>query len=415
MTIDETNWAGNIAYRAARFHTPDTAEALQAIVAGAEKVRALGSRHCFNTIADTDGDLISMRRLNKLIAIDREAMTVTVEGGMTYGELGPELDAAGFALHNLASLPHITVVGGVATATHGSGNANGNLATAVAGVKLVTADGGTLELKRGDADFEGAVVNLGALGIVSEITLDILPAFDVRQNVYLDLPFATLIENFANIYESAYSVSCFTDWRGDLINQVWLKNRAEAPLPPAEFFGAKAAPGPVHPIPDIDPEPTTGQMGEVGRWHMRLPHFDLDFLPSVGAELQSEYFIARADAAAAIAALHAVQDGFSEHLMIAEIRTIAADTLWMSMNYQRDSVAFHFTFKRDWPNVQKALPVIEAALKPFGARPHWGKLFTMTPDEVQAGSPRIGDFRDLVRRTDPAGKFTNDFVKTYVL
>jgi xylitol oxidase len=413
MTGTLRNWAGNIAYAARSVHTPSTVAELQAIVRGSDKVRALGSRHSFNGIADTDGDLISMRNLNRVIRLDATALTVTVEGGVTYGELCPWLDAQGFALHNLASLPHISVVGAVTTATHGSGNTNRNLAGAVAGLEIVTASGDIVSLKRGDADFDGAVVGLGALGVVSSITLDIEPAFEVRQDVFVDLPVAALAENFEKISASAYSVSGFTTWRGDSVDMIWLKSRAGA-NPPRDLYGARPADRPIHPIASIDPTPCTPQMGVPGPWYDRLPHFRMEFTPSVGAELQSEYFVPRANAAEALIALHAIQDQFNGPLMVSEIRTQAADELWLSMNYQQPSVSFHFTWHSDWDAVRKVLPAIEAALAPFGMRPHWGKLFTMAPADLQLRYPRLGDFRDLVRRYDPAGKFTNELVASSI-
>ena len=409
----DRNWAGNIAYAAKRVHAPRSLAELQEIVRKADRVRALGSRHSFNRIADTDADLVAMRHLDKLLAIDTTARTVTVEGGITYGGLSPALHQAGFALHNLASLPHISVAGAAATATHGSGVGNKNLATSVAAMKIVTATGDILTLKRGDADFAGAVVNLGALGIVAELTLDLEPSFEISQRLYVDLPFEALADNFDAIMGAAYSVSVFTKWQGDLMQQVWHKARADAPPPPDDFFGAKPATRPWHPIPEIEPVSVTEQMGVPGPWHLRLPHFRMEFMPSAGAELQSEYFVARGDAAAALWALKKIEDKIAPQLMISEIRTIAADDLWLSPAKGEDCVAFHFTFKPDWPAVQQVLPAIEWALRPFNARPHWGKLFTMTPADVEAGYRKLPDFRALRRKLDLAGKFANEFIETF--
>ena len=413
MAEPDRNWAGNIAYSAARIHAPRTLAELQEIVRRTVRIRALGSRHSFNRLADTDAELVSMHRLDRVLAIDTAARTVTVEGGIGYGALAPALEAAGFALHNLASLPHISVAGAAATATHGSGIGNGNLATAVTALTLVTASGDLLALRRGDAQFDGAVVNLGALGIVAELTLALEPSFAVRQWVQTDLPFAALADNFDAVMGAAYSVSAFTAWRGDTIGQLWLKARADAPQPTAALFGARLATRALHPIPELDPAPATEQLGVPGPWNLRLPHFRMEFTPSAGAELQSEYFVARADAPAALRALKAIADRIAPLLLISEIRTIAADTLWLSPASGEDCVAFHFTLKPDWPAVQKLLPEVEWALRPFNARPHWGKLFTMTPADVQAGYRRLSDFRALRRQLDPAGKFGNDFVDRF--
>lgn len=412
--MSETNWAGNITYSTGSVREPRTLDELQETVRRSRKLRALGSRHSFNRIADTNGDLISMRGLARVLDIDAANRTVTVEGGITYGQLCPVLDQAGFALHNLASLPHISVVGAVSTATHGSGNANKNLAAAVSGLEIVTASGDTVTLRRGDADFDGAVVGLGALGIVSKVTLDIQPRFEVREDIYTDMPFTTLVDNFEAISGAAYSVSAFTHWTGDTIGFVWLKNLAGKVPPKDEFFGARAQTRPWHPIAEIDPAPVTQQMGVPGPWYLRLPHFRMEFQPSAGAELQSEYFVARTDAVAALTALHAVQDQISGPLMVSEIRTIAADSYWLSYNRGVDSLAFHFTWHQDWPAVSRALGVIESALRPLNARPHWGKLFVMERDELQSRYSKLGDFRALAQNHDPNGKFRNAFLDEYV-
>jgi xylitol oxidase len=411
---DLRNWAGNIAYSTNSILAPRSVPELQDLVRRSSRLRALGSRHSFNRIADTDGDLISMRGLDKVIALDPAAHTVTVEGGITYGQLCPWLDAQGFALHNLASLPHISVVGAVTTATHGSGNSNGNLATAVAALEIVTATGDIVSLKRGDADFNGAIVGLGALGVVSSITLDIQPTFAVRQDVFVDLPFAALVDNFEAIGASAYSVSGFTRWQGDSIDMVWLKSRADPPHHTGDFYGARPADRPIHPIASIDPAPCTAQMGVPGPWHERLPHFRMDFTPSVGAEIQSEYFVPRDRAAAALVALRRVQDQFAGPLLVSELRTVAADEQWLSMNHRRDSLACHFTWQPDAEAVRRVLPIIEAALAPFGVRPHWGKVFTLPPAQVMSRYPRFAEFRALAGRFDPTGKFRNAFVADYL-
>ena len=412
--MSETNWAGNLTYSTSVLHTPSKLDELQEIVRRAGKLRTLGSRHSFNNIGDSDGELISMRKLARVIEINAAAKTVTVEGGITYGELCPLLDAAGFALHNLASLPHISVVGACTTATHGSGNTNKNLASAVVALEIITASGEIVTYGRGEPGFDGAVVGLGALGVVSKVTLDIQPRFEVREDIYTDLPFKTLVDNFEAISGAAYSVSSFTHWNGDTVGFVWLKNLADRTPPAGEFYGAKAQTRPWHPIAEMDPTPVTQQMGVPGPWYLRLPHFRMEFQPSAGAELQSEYFVARRDARAALEALHAVQDQISGPLMVSEIRTMAGDDYWLSMNYKEDCMAFHFTWVQDWPAVSKALNVVEAALAPLKPRPHWGKLFTMDRATLQSRYARLADFRALASKHDPNGKFRNAFLDQYV-
>ncbi|MFF2140963.1 FAD-binding protein, partial [Streptomyces sp. NPDC058193] len=242
-----TNWAGNITFGAKQLHTPSSVAELQDVVAASTAVRALGTGHSFNTVADTRGALISVAGLPRSVEIDREAGTATVSAGLRFGELTGTLHRSGFALHNLGSLPHISVAGACATGTHGSGVGNRSLAGAVRALEFVTADGGLARLERGDADFDGAVVSLGALGVVTRLTLDLVPAFEIQQWVYEGLPQEPLLDRFDEIMSEAYSVSLFTGWHGGPIDQVWLKRRGGGggppPAPPPGAGGARAAGG----------------------------------------------------------------------------------------------------------------------------------------------------------------------------
>jgi xylitol oxidase len=409
----QRNWAGNITFTAARVDHPTSVDELRRIVAASPRIRALGTGHSFNTIADTTGDLVSLANLPATIEIDPAGSTVSVAAGVRYGELAVALQRAGFALHNMASLPHISVAGAVATGTHGSGDANGSLATEVIGLEMVTASGDLIVLTREDDDFDGCVVALGALGVVTRLTLSIEPTYDVVQYVYDDLPWSELDPD---LFASGYSVSLFTDWTGAGINRFWVKRRvsADASPPPQRWHGARAADGPRHPLNDGATEAATAQLGVPGPWHTRLPHFRLDFTPSVGAELQSEYFVARGDALAALTALDGMRERIAPLLGISEFRTVAADDLWLSMAYQRDSLAMHFTWQLDVPGVNAVLPEMEERLAPFATRPHWGKVFTMAPSQVAERYPRLPDFAQLRRRYDPEGKFGNAFLDGYV-
>ncbi len=417
MAAGLLNWAGNVAFRAGEVHRPTSVEAVRILVARSPKVRALGSAHSFNEIADTDGVLLSVADLPTGIEIDTAAATVRVGGGVRYAELGRRLHDAGYALPNLASLPHISVAGSIATGTHGSGDANGNLSTSVSALEIVTADGDVVTLRRGEDGFDGAVVGLGALGVVVAVTLDVMPAFDVRQYVYEGLPFAVLGEHLSDVFSAAYSVSLFTRWRDDRIDQVWVKRRAdqEGTWPADEpWFDARPADGPRHPVPGISAAPCTEQLGVPGPWFERLPHFRPDFTPSSGEELQSEYLVPRRHAVDALRAVDEVRDRVAPVLQISEIRTVAADDLWMSPSYGRETVGIHFTWVKDGPAVLPVVALLEERLAPFGARPHWGKLFTVAPEAVRSRYPRLADFQALVRRYDPEEKFTNDFVRRYV-
>jgi xylitol oxidase len=406
-----TNWGGNYSYQAENIVYPETLEDLVAIVRSSQKLKGLGSRHSFNGVADTTGILVSFANLNRIIALDAVNQTVTVEAGVTYGQLCPYLDERGFALANLASLPHITVVGSCMTGTHGSGVKNANLSSAVTGIEFIAADGTVHSITQGDDNFRGMVVGLGAYGLVTKMSLKIIPRFEMWQQIFLELPHSTLLEQVDEIVSSAYSISLFTSWQQSHIDQVWIKGQAEKASFDS-FFGARKATKALHPIPDGDAQACTEQMGTIGAWYQRLPHFRLEFQPSFGRELQSEYFIGRENAAEAIQAIQSVSAEFSSLLLISELRTIAADDLWLSPCYKRDSLAFHFTWQDNLEAVKKILPVIEKQLLPFAVRPHWGKIFTLEHEYVWSQYERAADFSKLVQTYDPEGKFSNSFLRT---
>jgi alditol oxidase len=413
--VTEVNWAGTHAYRAARIHRPSTVEEVREIVARAPRIRVLGSRHSFSDVADS-AELVTLEGLPADAVVDRERMTVSVGAGVKYGELAEALNAEGLALRNLASLPHISVAGAIATATHGSGDANGNLATAVAGLELVTSDGELIDVARDDADFEGLVVGLGALGAVVRISVAIEPSYEIRQRVFERLAWDALFEHFDAIAATGYSVSVFTRW-GEDVEQVWIKSRVtDAPEEVRdELFGAVAATVDRHPIIGLDPVNCTPQLGVPGLWSDRLPHFRMGFTPSKGDEIQSEYFVPRPQAVAAIEAMRGLGDRLEPLLLVSEIRTMAADRLWMSPQYGQDTAAFHFTWKREPEAVLRALADVEAVLRPFGARPHWGKVFVARASDIAPLYERLGDFVGLVERLDPREAFRNAWLEERVL
>src|SRR5437773_58087 len=413
------NWAGNIDYSTENLYSATSINQVQEFVKKQNKLKVLGTRHCFNKIADSTDYFLSLKEMGQVIALDPQARTVTVAAGVTYGKLCPYLHAKGFALHNLASRPHISVAGACSTATHGSGEKNGNLATAVSALQFVTAAGDAVKLfrEKDGETFLGSVVGLGALGVITNVTLDVQPTFLMRQYVYENLPLRQMQDHFDAIESSAYSVSLFTDWQKQRINEVWLKSRVE----PAqefhatpEFFGAKLATRNLHPIAELSAENCTEQMGVPGPWYERLPHFRMGFTPSAGKELQTEYFVPRRHAVDGILAVERLRDQVTPHLMISEIRTIAADEFWMSPCRNQPSVAIHFTWKQNWPAVRALLPIIERELAPFHVRPHWGKLFTISPAQLKAAYEKLPEFVQLAKKFDPHAKFRNDFLNTNV-
>ncbi|WP_017587931.1 FAD-binding protein [Nocardiopsis ganjiahuensis] len=401
------NWAGNLTYSSPRIHHPDGLDELSALVQDSPRIRALGSGHSFNGVADSGHDLVRLDALPREIEVDPAASTVTVSAGTRYAELAAELHRQGFALGNLASLPHISVAGSCATGTHGSGDGQQCLSAAVRGIELIGPDGRPEWLRRGDDAFPGAVVALGALGIVTRLTLEVEPDFQVSQRVRLDVPLDGVADRFDDVFGAAYSVSLFTDWNSDT-GRVWLKHREGRPQ--GTWGGGRPATGPEHPVPGAPTDPATEQLGVAGPWFERLPHFRSEFQPSAGEELQSEFYLPRAAAPEAFAALRRIGGLIAPVLHISEVRTVRADDLWLSPAYGRDSVAFHFTWHRNPEAVAPVLAAVEERLAPLDARPHWGKLSGLPPEEVVASYPRAGDFAALLERFDPAGKFRNPFV-----
>ncbi len=400
------NWAGTHVYAAPRIITASTVDEVQRAIADGGKVHALGTRHSFTDLADTTGTLLDLAGLSGGVALDTDASTVTVDAGTRYGELALWLDERGYALHNLGSLPHISVGGATATATHGSGNANGVLTSAVRGIRFVGADGDVHDVRQGDPDFDALAVGVGAFGVIVSLTLAIQPTYRVRQDVYRDVSWDAALDEFDEITGAGYSVSVFTRWEPELIGDVWVKTRLDAdddPVPEALLNGARVVEAnPLEGLPDL-----TELGGVPGPWLQRLPHFRLDGKPSFGDEIQSEYFIARSDAPAALRAVRALASHIQPVLFVSELRTAASDDLWLSGAYQRDFLAIHFTWRNDPVGVRAVLPLIEEALAPFQARPHWGKLHLFDADAIARVYPRLADARAVFERHDPEGRFVN--------
>lgn len=417
--VPRENWSGTFHYHTDRVLQPLSVEDTIQAVKSLESVRALGTRHSFNGIADSTSGQISTLGLRD-IHIDAAANTVTVGSGIKYGDLALALDQAGFALANMASLPHISVGGSIATATHGSGLRNGNLATAVTAIEFVAADGTVHTLSRdkhGDT-FPGAVVGIGALGIVTHVTLHVEPSYNMTQTVYQGLDFRELEHNFEAIMGTGYSLSIFTNWQHHRAMEVWIKRRVDqGPSPAAAdtFYGATLATEKLHPVPGQDPEKTTDQLNSVGKWYERLPHFKMEFTPSAGREIQTEYFVPFEHAYQAVLAVEGLSDRITPHLFVTELRSVAADDLWMSMAYRRRSLAIHFTWKPEWDAVTQLLPEIEARLKPFAPRPHWGKVNTLRAADLAPVYPKLPEFKQLMNHYDPQGKFVNAYLRQELL
>ncbi len=402
-----TNWSGTVTFQDSKFAEPDSIGELQEIISVSPKVRARGSAHCFNSIADTNAVAISLASISGQIEINKESQTVRVPAGLKYGELAVALHERGWAIHNMASLPHISVAGAVATATHGSGVDNGNLATAVRSLEVALPDGSLKRVSKGEPNFEGYVVGLGLTGIVINLDLAIEPTFNISQTVYRGMSRESYAANLDQIMSLAYSVSYFTTWAAAGGGEVWAKFKSGTTAP-TELFEAYPATSNRHPLPGLNPEPCTEQMAVSGPWHLRLPHFKMEFTPSAGDEIQSEFFVSRKDGPAAIAALEKIAPQINEILWVTEIRAIAADDLWMSPHFERDSIGIHFTWKKV-DAVYEMVKVVEATLAPFSYRPHLGKVFSASPDYFKSVMPKLDEFKKLVAEIDPTNKFGNKF------
>jgi xylitol oxidase len=402
----ERNWARNLTYSAPVEH-PESVEAAQELVAGAERVHALGTRHSFSECADGDGVLIALDRIPADLEIDEAARTATVGAATRMGDLGQALDEAGWALANLASLPHISVGGAVATGTHGSGDALGTMSSEVRGLEMIGPDGELRAVGGDDVELAGSVVALGALGVVTRLTLAIEPTYTVRQDAYVDLPWEAVRESFDAVMASGYSVSLFTRWRGP-VPRALVKSRGTTP--PDDLFGARPAAGAIGAAEVGLDVKMTEQGGVEGPWWDRLPHFRMAATPSVGEELQSEYLIPRPVIGLALEAMLELADAVDPALHVTEIRTMRADDLWLSGAYGTDAVSIGFTW-RDLPDlVLPLLPRIEERLLPLGARPHWGKLFAVGGLRLHSHYPRWTDFEALRDVRDPERTFGNAFL-----
>jgi xylitol oxidase len=407
------NWAGNHTYTAAALHQPQTLTELQALLRAARSVRAIATRHSFTDIGDADS-LIGFERLAdaQRIEIDHDSSTVTVGPAVTFAQLAAELNRQGWALENLASLPHISVCGGIATATHGSGDKVGNLATLVIGIRFLTAEGDVVTLGADDPRLPGAAVHLGLLGVVLDVTLRVVPYYEVSQTAFQALEWDALLENFDAVFALGRSVSVFHRF-GPRTQALWVKSDPGR-LPPPEIFGARVARVPLHPLQDGDPSAATAQLGAPGPWSERLPHFRSGFMPSAGSEIQSELFVARGEAVAAIRELRTLGDRLAPALLVGELRSVAADELWLSPEHGRDTLAVHFTWQREPELVAANVALIERALAPFAIRPHWGKVFSLEQEALARGYARSADFAKLRSEMDPRGIFVNRWARQHV-
>jgi len=403
------NWARTHRFTASRLERPTSIEQLQraieAAVAGEKTIRCVGSRHSFTDIADA-AVLLDLFHMPERFEVAADQASVTVNGSMIYSRLAELLAPTGRAVANLASLPHISIAGATATGTHGSGDGNGNVATSVIAVQVAGPNGELRRIGRGDEDFAAAPISLGALGVIVAVELDLVPSFLVRQLVHNFLSWEVLQKQFDELFASTYSVSVFTDWIDHI--QLWTKERTdEDPVDHAALHDGVAAIEQLHPIPGVSAEACTDQGEKPGRWDERLPHFRAGAVPSAGAEVQSEFFVARSHAVDAMAALRTIGEQLAPHLMISEIRTVRSDGLWLSPQYERDCVGFHFTWHHDMDAALHAGRLVADTLTPFSPLPHWGKVFDPSQFTFPALYPKLTEAHRVFTAADPSGTFRN--------
>lgn len=406
-TTDRSNWAGTYTYRA-RIERPTSLDELGDVVARADHVRGLGTRHSFTDVADGPGVLVDMTGIRTAPVLADDRRSVTLGAGSRYGDVAPELDRQGVALHTMGSLPHISVGGATATGTHGSGSRLGSLSSAVSALEFVDATGDLRTVRRGEPDFSGSVLHLGLLGLVRRVTVDVEPTYRMRQDAYGPIPWATFTANVAEVFAAGTTVCCFTNWDGE-VREVLVKSRvpdgADDVAVPSDVLGAAKLP----PVPGDGLR--TARDGSVGPWWDRIPHFTIDSVPSVGSEIQSEHFIPLRLAAEALDAVHALGDRLAPHLHVAELRTMAGDDLLLGPTRGEDVLCIAFTWRKHVDEVAALLPHVEHALAPFGGRPHWGKSTSLGAEDLAGLYPGLPAFRDLVHRTDPGRKFTSGFAE----
>lgn len=402
----ELNWAGTYNYGAQTIARVRSMDEARDLVSSGRRIRPLGTRHSFNDIADGPDVLVDLTGLPTSVEVAADRRSATVSGGTRYGDVAVELERHGLALHNMGSLPHISIAGASATATHGSGIGLGALSSAVSALEILMADGETHTVSRGDPDFDGSVVSLGVLGLVTRLTLDVQPSYRMRQDAFSDLPWQTFLERLPEVFGAAYSVCLFTEWDGR-VREILMKSRvpdhADDVAVPEDLWGARRMP----------PRPPSDRLtpvdGTVGAWCERLPHFLIQGTPSVGSEIQSEHFVPFSRGADALDAVAALGDRIRPHLHTAELRCMAGDPQWLSPTQGEDTLCIAFTWRKHPDEVAELLPDIEHVLAPFEQRPHWGKMSSLDHDAIAGLYPQLGDFRDLVHRRDPNGIFRGAF------
>ena len=409
------NWAKNITFSSQNYIEIENLTQLQKVIESSNKLKVVGTSHSFSEIADTTGTLISLKNLDSEIEIDEKSQTVKVSAGTSYANLAKYLEKNGWALSNLASLGEISIAGAVMTGTHGSGSNNKVLSDSVVAIEMILSSGDKFVIDRKNfAQFSGFVVSFGALAVFTKLTLKIVRSFSVKQVVYENVPIQSVLENFNEIFDRPYSASYFSNWSPKNTGQIWMKFLDDDKYPElqSKAYGGNLALSNQHPVKVNDPGNCTEQMGVAGKWLFRLPHFRLNSSPASGDEVQTEYLVDRDHVQGYINELTKIGEDIAARVYATEIRTISSDDLWLSGAYGRETVGFHFTWKKS-PEVKDFLPEIENILGKNNGRPHWGKLFSTPRAQLIDRYPMYEEFRQLIQKYDSGNKFRNKFIEQY--
>lgn len=405
------NWGGNLAFEQAEVVKPKTISELAEMVR-VNKVRPVGTLHSFSPIAKGEGLLMSTANLAIKPELDSDRSVVRFGAAMRFGELALFLEQNGFALRNMGSLPHISVAGAAATGTHGSGDKNQILSSSLTSFSYLNHEGELIKVEKQDPLFEAFRLGLGAYGIWVEAELSIVPSFQIRQDIFLEIPWSYFLEDPSRLTSAGYSVSLFGKWGTSTISQTWVKSEVEDPRAGVPIAAIAPEQNSKRELADGVGDNLTEQGGKPGPWLHRLPHFRLDASPSAGNEIQTEYFFTRDKIAHAIEAVHSVAGKINPVLIISEIRSIAQDDAWLSPMRRGDSIALHFTWKNEPELVDIAVQELEKVLAPMEPIPHWGKVHHFTQSDLERAHPMLSKAREQFENADPSGKFSSDYLRS---
>jgi L-gulono-1,4-lactone dehydrogenase len=417
------NYGRTWSFRPSSVSYPESAEEVAALVASANKVRVMGSRHSWSKGIVTDGTLLSLDRMNRLVRVDKEKLRVTVQAGITLGALNARLEEHGLALANLGSIDTQSLAGAISTGTHGTGRGFQCLAAQVESLELIDGEGKRKRIGRGDPDFDAVVVGLGCFGIVHEITLAVVPCFQMHA-ITDTAPFDEVIENLDE-YVGRYDH--FKFWwfvpSDDVV--VYKHNRTDAPRNDSDFtrwfkddFLSVIVYRSLVALQGLDRKALVPAVNkiltrETGRRFDRVCKSYVGFMtPAPPVHRETEWAFDYANAKDLLKKYRELllKSGHTYNF-IQEIRVTKGDDFWLSPAFGRDSLWLSM-YNMDSPaRWDDQLARFDAFAKAHGGRPHWGKEASFDPGYLKAVWPKLGEFRELTRSYDPNGKFVNEWVE----